>query len=147
MNALASANLPFNESASIQPSVTLSLGSSLQVAGDFLVRCYKISEGVVRIGVYKKHGSTLTVSLTAGAGIEGEIGGDDVLSALLKAALPGVDVAAAGLSGDMAATLNGVVREGLSRNLSACLNAVCSAAFTHEAALLYDVQLDAGDSV
>jgi len=147
MNALASANLPFNESASIQPAVTLSLGTSLEVAGDFLVRCYKMSDSVVRMGVYKKHGSTLTVSLSAGAGIEGKIGGDDVLNALLKAALPGVDVAAAGLSGDMAATLNGVVREGLSRNLSACLNAVCSAAFTHEAALLYDVQLDAGDSV
>jgi hypothetical protein len=146
MNALASANLPFNESASIQPTVTLSLGASLQVAGDFLVRCYKMSDSVVRMGVYKKHGSTLTVTLAAGAGIEGKIGGDDVLNALLKAALPGVDVAAAGLSGDTAATLNGVVREGLSRNLSACLNAVCSAGFTHEAALLYDVQLDAGDS-
>jgi hypothetical protein len=105
-----------------------------------------MSDSVVRMGVYKKHGSTLTVSLTAGAGIDGEIGGDDVLSALLKAALPGVDMVAAGLSGDTAATLNGVIRDGLCRNLSATFNAVCSAAFTHEAALLYDVQLDAGDS-
>ncbi len=145
MNALASANLPFNESASIQPTVTLSLGTSLLVAGDFLVHCYKISDSVVRMGVYKKHGSTLTVTLSAGAGIEGEIGGDNVLNALLKAALPGVDVAAAGLSGDTAATLNSVVRDGLCRNLSANLNAACSAAFTNEAALLYDVQLDAGD--
>jgi hypothetical protein len=146
MNALASANLPFNEAASIQPKVTLSLGSSLHVTGDFLVRCYKISDSVVRMGVYKKHGSTLAVTLTAGAGIEGKIGGDDVLNALLKAALPGVNVAAAGLSGDTAATLNGVVRDGLCRNLSATFNATCSAAFAHEAALLYDVQLDAGDS-
>jgi hypothetical protein len=146
MNPLASANLPFNESASIQPTITLSLGSSLQVTGDFQVRCYKMRDSVVRMGVYKKHGSTLTATLSASAGIEGKIGGDDVLNALLKAALPGVDVAAAGLSGDTAATLNGVVREGLSRNLSACLNAECSAAFTHEAALLYDIQLDAGDS-
>lgn len=146
MNALASADLPFNESASLQPAVTLSLGSSLQIAGDFLVRCYKISDSVVRIGAYKKQGSTLSVTLSAGAGIEGEIGGDDVLNALLKAALPGVDVAAAGLSGDTAAALNGVVRDGLCRNLSANFNADCSAAFTHEAALLYDIQLDAGDN-
>jgi hypothetical protein len=146
MNALASADLPFNESASLQPAVTLSLGSSLQVAGDFLVRCYKISDSVVRIGVYKKQGSTLSVTLSAGAGIEGEVGGDDVLNALLKAALPGVDVAAAGLSGDTAAALNGVVRDGLCRNLSVNFNADCAAAFTHEAALLYDVQLDAGDN-
>ncbi len=146
MNALASANLSFNESASIQPTVTLSIGSSLQVAGDFLVRCYKLSDNVVRMGVYKRQGSTLTVSLSAGAGIEGNIGGDDILNALLKAALPGVDAAAAGLSTDTATILNGVVREGLSRNLSASLNAACSAAFTHEAALLYDVQLNAGDN-
>ena len=98
------------------------------------------------MGVYKKHGSTLTVSLSAGAGIEGKIGGDDVLNALLKAALPGVDVAAPGLSGETATTLNGVVRDGLCRNLSATFNAVCSAAFTHEAALLYDVQLSTGDN-
>jgi hypothetical protein len=146
MNALASANLPFNESASIQPNVTLSLASSLQVSGDFLVRCYKISDTVVRMGAYKKQGSTLTVSLTAAVGIEGKIGGDDVLNALLNAALPGVDVTAAGISGDTAATLNSVVKAGLNRNLSACLNATCSAAFAHEAALLYDVQLDGGDS-
>jgi hypothetical protein len=145
MNALASANLPFNESASIVPNVTLSLAGSLQVSGDFLVRCYKISDNLVRMGVYKKQGSTLTVCLTAAAGIEGKIGGDDVLNALLKAALPGVDVAAAGISGDTAAILNDVIQDGLNRNLSACLNATCSAAFAHEAALLYDVQLDGRD--
>jgi hypothetical protein len=145
MNALASASLPFNESASIVPNVTLSLAGSLQVSGDFLVRCYKISDSVARMGVYKKQGSTLTVCLTAAAGIEGEIAGDDVLDALLKAALPAVDVSAAGISGDTAKTLNGVICDGLNRNLSTCLNATCSAAFAHEAALLYDVQLDGGD--
>jgi hypothetical protein len=61
MNALASANLPFNESASIQPTVTLSLGSSLKVVGDFLVRCYKMSDSVVRMGIYKKHGFSSVV--------------------------------------------------------------------------------------
>jgi hypothetical protein len=146
INALASANLPLNEAASVVPSVTLSLASSLVVSGDFLVRCYKISENVVRMGVYKKQGSTLTVTLTAAAGIEGKIGGDDVLDALIKAALPDVDVTAAGIFGDTAKTLNGVICDGLNRNLSACLNATCSAASAHEAALLYDVQLDGGDA-
>ncbi len=146
LNPLASANLPFNESASVVPSVTLSLSSSLEVSGDFLVRCYKISDAVVRMGVYKKQGSTLTVSLTAAAGIEGKVGGDDVLNALLNAALPDVDVAAAGITGDAAKTLNDVIGDGLNRNLSACLNETCSAAYSHEAALLYDVQLNGGDN-
>jgi hypothetical protein len=145
LNALASANLPFNESASIQPSVTLEVASSLQLAGDFLVRSYKVSNEVVRLGVYKKHGSTLSVSLIAGAGVGGDIGSDDVLGALLGAALPGVNVAAAGLSGANAEDLKDVVNNALNRSLAAQVNVTCSAAFTDEAAVLYEVQLNEGD--
>jgi hypothetical protein len=146
LNPLASADLPFNKTASIQPNVTLELAGAIEIDGDFLVRCYKKSEDVLRIGVYKKHGTTLSVSFTAGAGIEGDIGSKDILGALLSAALPKVDVAAAGITGNNAKTLNDVIRGGLTRNLSAQLNATCSAAFTHEAALLYEVRLNAGDS-
>jgi hypothetical protein len=147
LNALASANLLFNNAASIQPSVTLELATSLQVSGDFLVRSYKISDDVLRIGLYKKHGSTLTVSFTAGAGVGGDIGNDDVLGALLNAALPGVDSAKAGITGDNATTLNSVIKDGIDRSLSAQVNATCSAATTHEAALLYEIQLNSGDKV
>jgi hypothetical protein len=147
LNALASANLPFNETASIQPSVTLKLATSLQVSGDFLVRCYKMSDSVLRIGLYKKHGSTLTASFTAGAGIGGDIGSDDVLGALLNTALPGVDSAKAGITGDNAKALNEVIKGGIDRSLSAQLNATCSAATTHEAAVLYEIQLNSGDQV
>jgi hypothetical protein len=145
LNALASANLPFNEAASIQPSVTLTLATSLQVSGDFLVRSYKISDDMLRIGLYKKHGSTLTASFTAGAGVGGDIGGDDVLGALLKAALPGVDSAKAGITGDNAQALNKVIKDGIDRSLSAQLNATCSAATAHEAAVSYEIQLNSGD--
>lgn len=146
LNALASANLPFNETASIQPSVTLELAPSLELAGDFLVRSFKVSGDVVRLGAYKKHGTTLSVSFTAGASVGGDIGSDDVLGALLNKALPGVDVAAAGISGDNAATLNGVIKDALDRSLSAQVNATCSAALTDEAAVLYEVQLNAGNN-
>lgn len=146
LNALASANLPFNTSASIQPSVTLELAPSLQLAGDLLIRSYKVSNDVVRLGVYKKRGTALSVTFTAGAGIGGDIGSDDVIGALLNAALPGVDVAAAGISGDNAKTLNGVIKIALNRSLSAQVNATCSAALTDEAAVLYEVQLNSGDN-
>jgi len=144
LNALASANLPFNETASIQPAVTLKLAPSLQIAGDFLVRSFKVSDNLVRLGVYKKKGTTLSVTLTAGAGIGGDIGTDDVLTALLTKALPGVDVAAAGISGDNAKSLNGVIKIALAGGLSAQLNAMCSAAQTDEAAVLYEIELDSG---
>jgi hypothetical protein len=144
-NALASANLPFNETASIAPSVTLKLADSIQISGDFLVRSYKISDGVLRIGLYKKHGSTLTASFTAGAGIGGDLGSDDVLGAMLNGALPGVDSAKAGISEQNADVLNEVIKDGIDRSLSAQLNATCSAATTHEAAVLYEIQLNSGD--
>jgi hypothetical protein len=147
LNALASANLPLNETASIQPSVTLKVATSLQVSGDFLVRSYKINDSLVRIGLYKKHGSTLTASFTAGAGVGGDIGSDDMLGALLNAALPGVDSAKAGITGDNAKALDNVIKDGIDRSLSAQLNATCSAATTHEAAVLYEIQLNSGDKV
>jgi hypothetical protein len=147
LNALASANLPFNETASVQPSLTLKLATALQISGDFLVRCHKMSDSVLRIGLYKKHGSTLTASFTAGAGIGGDIGSDDVLGPLLNAALPGVDSAKAGITGDNAKALNKVIKDGIDRSLSAQLNATCSAATTHEAAVLYEIQLNSGDNV
>jgi hypothetical protein len=147
LNALASTNLSFNVHASIKPKVTLEIGSSLELTGDFVVRCHKISDNVVRMGVYKMHGSTVSVTMTAEAGIAGKVGSDDVLSTLLHKALPGVDVVAAGISGDSATALNGVIRDGMSRSLSAQCNAACSAAFHNEAALLYEVQLDAGNEV
>jgi hypothetical protein len=144
LNALASANLPFNETMSIQPAVTLKLAGSIEIAGDFLVRSFKMGDSVVRLGVYKKRGTTFTASFSAGAGVEGDIGDGDILDALLNAALPGVNVAAAGIPDDTAKALNGAIKDGLDRSLSAQMNVACSAAYTDEAAVVYEIQLDGG---
>ena len=77
LNPLASANLPFNESASIQPAVTLQLAPSLEISGDLLLRSWKVSDNILRLGVYKKRGSVLSVDFTAGASVGGDIGNDD----------------------------------------------------------------------
>jgi hypothetical protein len=144
LNALASANLPFNQTISIQPAVTLKLAGSIAIAGDFIVRCFKESDSVVMLGVYKKRGTTVTASFTASAGAGGNIGDDDILDALLNAALPGVDVAAAAIPDDTARALNGAIKEGLDRSLSAQFNLASSASFTDEAAVVYEIQLDKG---
>jgi hypothetical protein len=144
LNALASANLPFNQTISIQPAVTLKLAGSIRIAGDFIVRCFKESDSVVTLGVYKKRGTTVTASFTAGAGVGGNIGDHNVLDALLNAALPGVDVAAAAIPDDTSSALNGAIKQGLDRSLSAQFNLACSASFTDEAAVVYEIQLDKG---
>ena len=58
-----------------------------------------------------------------------------------------MDSAKAGISGDNAIALNNVIKDGIDRNLSAQLNAICSAATTHEAAVLYEIQLNSADKV
>jgi hypothetical protein len=144
LNALASADLPFNSTASIQPNVTLQVAGSVAIAGDLIVRSYKKAQDIVQIGVYKKRGSTFTASFTAAAGIGGNIGDNDILGGLLNAALPAVDVTKAGITGENAKALNKVIKDGIDRSLTAQLNAACSAAYTDEAAIAYEIQLAAG---
>ena len=145
INALGSANLPFNMTASVAPSVTVQVSGSIQIAGDFIFRSHTKAAGVVEIGVYKKRGSTLSASFTAGGSVGGELGGTDVLTMLLNAAMPGVDVTAAGITGDRGTALNGVIKDGLDESLGVQLNATCSAALTDEAAVVYEVRLAEGD--
>jgi hypothetical protein len=145
LNALASANLPFNTTVNIKPNVTLQVSGSVAISGEFIFRSYKKADGVVQIGVYKKQGTTLSASFTAAAGIGVDIGTGDVLGPLLTQALPGVDFTAAGITADSAATLNRIINNGINRSLSAQLNSSCSATFTDEAAVVYEIQLDAGD--
>jgi hypothetical protein len=147
LNALASANLPFSATASIQPCVTLRIGGSIAITGDFIFRSYKLSDTVVQIGVYKKHGSTLAAKFTAATGIGGDVGSSDVLGPLLNLALPGVDVAGAGIPKDDAESLNKVIKDSIDRSLTAELNVTCSAAYTDEAAAVYEIDLTAGEAL
>ncbi len=145
VNALGSANLPFNTSLEVQPSVTVQVGGSIKLLGDFLFRSWKKADNLIHIGIYKKHGSTLTATFTASAALEGEADGTDFLSQLLNKALPGIDTKAAGISGDNAKTLDATIKAGVDGSLGAQLNATCSAAFTDEAAIVYELPLNAGD--
>jgi len=146
LSAFASANLPFNFKLSVAPTATVKIAGGLAVSGDFLVRSHKLPDNVLQIGVYKKKGSTLCASLTASTGIEVAGGGTDLLGAVLNAALPGVDVTKCGISADTAKDLNKVIKDSLDHSISIGLNAMCSAADTHEAAVLYEIRLDQGDA-
>jgi hypothetical protein len=146
LNALASANLPFQATASIQPNLTLQVSGSITITGDFIFRSYKISDAVVQIGVYKKHGSTLAARFTASAGLGGDAGGTDVLGALLNLALPGVNATPTGIPKADSDNLNKVIKDSMDRSLTADLNATCSAAYTDEAAAVYEINLTEGEA-
>ena len=144
VNALASANLPFSATASIQPNLTLQLSGSIAISGDFIVRSYKISDAVVQLGVYKKHGSTLGAQFTASVGLGGDLGSTDVLGALLNLALPGVSAASTLIPKADSDSLNKVIKDSMDRSITADLNATCSAAYTDEAAAVYEINLTEG---
>ena len=145
VNALASASLPFNTTVSLQPTVTVALSGSLAITGDFVMRCFKDTAEIVQIGIYKQKGTTFTASFTAAAAVGADVGSTDLLGTVLNKALPGVDTAKAGLSGDDAKALNQTIKAGLDRSIGVQLNATCSAAYTDEAAVVYEIRLDQGD--
>jgi hypothetical protein len=145
ISPLASADLPFNFKVAVAPTATAKVSGSVSVAGDFLVRSYKITDEKLQIGVYKKRGTTLTATLSVDAGIAINGGDTDLAGAVLNAALPGVDVAKAGLPADLVKQFNSVIKDGMDRSLSIELNTQCAASTTQEAAIVYDVNLAGGD--
>jgi hypothetical protein len=146
INALASADLPFNYKISVQPEATVKLGGSIALCGDMIVRAYKLTETSLVIGVYKKKGTTLSASFTAGAGVEVDEGTTDLAAAILGAVFPAVNCKGAGITGGDAADLDSALKDCIDHSLSIAMNVCCSAATTDEAAVIYQVDLSAGSA-
>ncbi len=145
VDALASANLPFNSNIAVTPAASVEVAGQIDVTGDFLVRSYKVTDTELRLGVYKKRGTTFTASLTASVGLEADLGKTDLLAAILGAVLPQTDLAKAGIPDDTAAALKEALQTGIGRSLSIAMNVECPASFTDEAAVVYAIDLGAGD--
>jgi hypothetical protein len=145
INALASANLPLNYKISVQPEATLKLSGSIALSGDMIVRSHKIGENILELGVYKKRDSTLTANFTAKAGVGVDEGTTDLAPILLSTAFPGVSCKDAGITGDAAKGLNSALNSCIDRSLSVAMNICCSAEATDEAAVIYQIDLTAGD--
>lgn len=144
INALASADLPFNYKISVQPEATVKLAGSIALCGDMIVRAHKAAPDSLVIGVYKKKGTTLSASFTAGAGVEVDEGTTDLAAAVLGAVFPGVNCKGAGISEDNAAGLDDALKDSIDHSLSVSVNLSCSAATTDEAAVIYQVDLGKG---
>ena len=146
VDALASANMPFNYSLNVVPGVTLKVGGELALSGDWVIRYFKINDSELRIGCYKTKGSTVTASFTAGADIQANIGQQDLVAAFFGAVLPTVDLDKAGVTGDSASQFKAALKDSIDRSLSFSINAQCSASQTDEAAVFCTVNLAGGDS-
>ncbi len=145
VNSLASASLPFNQKIAVGPDVTVQLGGQICLTGDFVVRSHRVSEAELRLGVYKKKGSSFKVTFTASAGIQANVGSKELISTFFGAVFHAPDLDKLGITGKDAATLNDALEDCVDHSLSLSLNAACSAAITDEAAAAYSVNLSTGD--
>jgi len=146
IDALASAQLPFNYSINVAPQATLKVAGEVAISGDFVIRCYTVSASELRLGCYKTKGTTLTVDFTAGAGLQAKAGQTDLIAAFFGAVLPGADLMKAGITGDKAAALKSALKDSIDRSLSVSLNAECSASHSDEAAVFCTIDLGGGDA-
>jgi hypothetical protein len=150
VHALASADLPFNYKINVNPGASLAIAGEIAISGQLIVRSHKVSATKLQLGVYKKKGSTLTATFTAGAGVEADLshaaGADtDLIAAFFKTAFPGVRPEQAGIVGERADALRDVLTSSIDRSLSIAMNVACSAATTDEASIVYLIDLASGD--
>ncbi len=146
VNSLASANLPFNYKIEVNPAATAEISGTIAVSGEFIVRSYKLSDTELRMGVYKKQGTTLSAAITANAGVQAAHKGKDLLATVLGVAFGGAQADIFGIPPSDADAFDGVLQESLNRSVSIALNLACSASRTHEAAVLYSIDLSSGDA-
>gem|GEM_PF-1908212 len=143
VNALASADLPFEYAIKVQPEVTLGLSGSVAISGDLMVRTYKIADTVLCLGVYKKKGTVLAASFTTSAGIELDKDSTILAKKILAKIFPDVDSTAIGIGGDDMASVDSALKASIDHNFSASVNGSCTAVISDEAAVIYQVDLSA----
>ncbi len=144
---LASADLPFNFKVAAAPQFTFEAGGEIGMSGDFVVRAYKTTPTDLVFGVFKKKASTIEVNFELSAGIAGELGKTDVLSAFVGALFPDARPAEAGFSDDQSDVLEDALESCASSNLAVALNGACAASTTDESAIVYRIDLSSANTL
>jgi hypothetical protein len=140
--SLASANLPFNQSVSVSPSLTLGVQGDITLTAEFGLRVRRTAQNLIHMGIYKKRGTTFDASFTASAGVGANLGSTDLINEFFTAIDPGIDVSKSGSAADFEQVLS----DSLDRSLTISLNAACTAAFADEAAVIYEIDVTTPDS-
>ena len=141
--SLADASLPFDSSISVNPAVSVGVKGDISLTSEFSVRFRRSAANLLRLGLYKKKGTTFDVSFTSSAGLGVNSGQTDLIDEFLTAVGPGVDFSS--LQPGDSANFQQVLNDSLYRSLAFSLNAACSAAYSDEAAIVYEIDTSAGD--
>jgi hypothetical protein len=128
-----------------------SVGISATVSGEFQIRAQRLDGSVVRLGFHTVAGRGLDVTVGASAATGLTLGDKDLLK-LLFAGPGGVadaakeDLVKDGLTSEQLDRVTATMKAGLSRRLELAVSAAFSALESHEAAFLYEIDLDALDA-
>jgi hypothetical protein len=141
--SLADAKLPFNQDVAVSPALTVKVKGDIALTGEFSVRFRHAAAKLLRIGLYKKKGTTFEASFVASAGLGANVGKTDLIEAFFNAVAPGVDFS--GLQPGDSEKFQQVLKDSLDRRLAISLNAACSAALSDEAAIVYEVDVTAAN--
>ena len=118
VNSLASADLPFNQKFDVSPRRHRRLAGEIQLTGEFVVRSHRVSASELRLGVYKKKGSSFKVTFSASAGVEADLGGNDLISTFLGAVFHAPDLSKLGITGKDADALDDAIHDCVDNSLS-----------------------------
>jgi hypothetical protein len=135
--SLADANLPFNQTIKLSPAATVKVAGDVVLSSGFGVRVHRTGTASIRLGVYRKHGSQLDVSLKVAAGLKAGLDGADLIGAFFNAVAPGTGKSV--LSPADQTKIQKVLNDSIDRSLSISLNAACAASSSDEAAIVYEI--------
>jgi hypothetical protein len=156
-NPLASVALPLNAGKiDVKAGAMAGITGSFSIRGSYQVRVRRTSYDVVELSICKARGTTLSVDLSASAGVVAKWGDTDLLKSLLAAIStnPNDDAtkklfADGGLSPDEIGTLTQAIKDGLDHTLRASLDLELSKIADDQAAFQYEIrpaQLDVKSS-
>jgi hypothetical protein len=148
VNPLATlGGLPFNLTLSVAPAVVATLEGSVKLEGSFAVRAYRTSETKLILGVFKKHQTSVSASLTSSAGVGLYDNSTDILAKLLDAVVPAADLDSLQLEDSQKSDLSDALKHCADQSISIAMNACCTASVADEAAVVYELDLGAANPV
>lgn len=146
VSPFATLGLPFNLALHAMPNVGALLKGSLTLSGSFTVRTYRSGATKLVVGLYKKHEKALSATLKASAGVGLDTGSTDILAKILDAVVPGANVDDLPLDEKQKQELSAGLKQCVDESIAIALNASCTASESDEAAVIYELDLSAGDA-
>ena len=143
VNPLASVKLPLNAgSIDVKDGVMAGVSASLTLSGAYQIRACGLAGGAVGLRFQKRKGATLRTDVTASASASVQVGGADLLAALMGAiakSQPDPKLLA-GLTGAETETFNAALQEGVNHAVQASLDLALSSTADDETIFEYEIQ-------